>query len=159
MYFTQTAKKIAPLLIERNETICVAESTTGGLISANLLSVPGASAYFEGGSVVYTMASRKAFLTLNRDRLKGLEPLTEAMAIAFAEAAREGLETTWGIAELGAAGPEGSPYGHPAGTSVIGISGPETYSTTIVTGSKDRSENMITFTEDALKLLEASLST
>ena len=83
MYFSSAANRIAALLIERNETICVAESTTGGLISANLLSVPGASAYFEGGSVVYTMASRKAFLTLKRDRLRGLEPLTEAMAIAL----------------------------------------------------------------------------
>ena len=158
MIFSKTAANIGRILTERNEKVCVAESSTGGLISANLLSVSGASAFYEGGSVVYTLASRRAFLDLDRERLQGLEPLTEAMVIEFARSARAGLDCTWAIAELGAAGPSGSPYGHSAGTSVIGIVGPIICSTTITTRADHRADNMAAFTKGALMLFETALS-
>ena len=155
--FSETVNAIAELLIDRGDTVSVAESSTGGLISANLLSVPGASAYFQGGSVVYTRASRLAFLDLDRDRVSQLKPLTEEMVAEFARAAREKLNTTWGIAELGAAGPAGTPYGHDAGTSVIAISGPCSISSTTRTGEDDRPSNMLAFTEAGLRLFRRAL--
>lgn len=155
--FSALANDIAKILVARNETVSVAESSTGGLISANLLSVPGASAYFQGGSVVYTLASRRAFLDLDRERVRKLQPLTEEMVIEFALAARAKLDTTWGIAELGAAGPAGTPYGHDAGISVIAVSGPRSISFTTRTGNDDRQANMLAFTESALRLFQEAL--
>ena len=157
--FTDTVTEIARLLIDRGDTVSVAESSTGGLISANLLSVPGASAYFQGGSVVYTLASRRAFLNLDRDRVRELKPLTEEMVAEFARAAREKLETTWGIAELGAAGPAGTPYGHGPGISVIAISGPCSITSTTRTSDDDRNSNMLAFTEACLLLFRGALQT
>ena len=157
--FSETVNAIAELLIDRGDTVSVAESSTGGLISANLLSVPGASAYFRGGSVVYTRASRLAFLDLDRDRVSQLKPLTEEMVAEFALAAREKLNTTWGIAELGAAGPAGTPYGHDAGVSVVAISGPRSISSTTRTSEDDRHSNMLAFTEAGLLLFRRALQT
>lgn len=155
--FDPISHRIAALLTERDESVSVAESSTGGLISANLLSVPGASSYFRGGSVVYTLDSRRAFLDLDRDKLRSLKPLTTEMVQEFAHAARLKLGTTWGIAELGATGPAGTPYGHGPGVSVIGISGPVNQAIRIETHSDNREENMFSFTEAALKLFEESL--
>lgn len=151
-----TAAEIATLLKEHKWTVSVAESSSGGLISSRLLAVPGASKYFLGGSVVYTLASRRAFLDIP-ERAKELEPLSEPMAEAFAEAARDKLNATWGIAELGAAGPAGSRYGHPPGTSVIGVAGPVSRTTTVSTGSDDRGANMEAFASAALELLRVAL--
>ncbi len=155
--FSPLADQIAKILIETKQSICVAESSTGGLIAANLLSVAGASAYFVGGSVVYSLKSRHELLELDPAATKNLKPLTEAMVLEFAKAARRKLETTWAIAELGAAGPAGTPYGHAAGTSVIGISGPIEATITLQTGSADRAGNMLAFTVGALQLLVQTL--
>ncbi len=151
--------RIAVLLKRKGETVTVAESSTGGLLSAELLSVPGASAYYSGGSVIYTLPSRRALLGISREDVAGLEPLTEAMALAFARAAREKLPSTWAIAELGVAGPTGAAYGHPPGISVIGIDGPKQVTARIETGISDRVENMNRFTAHALALLESALTT
>ena len=145
--------RAATLLKERGEKVVVCESSTAGLISASLLAVPGASAYFEGGAVVYTLASRKVYLKLTRADVEGLEPLTEAMVMRFAEVAREQMGTTWAISELGVAGPTGARYGHPPGISVLAIDGPVRLSTTIETGSDKREENMWAFTQAACDLL------
>ncbi len=122
--FSSVCAAIACKLAASGHSVSVAESSTGGLIAANLLSVAGASSYFRGGSVIYTRESRRAFLDLDVTKLRGLKPLTETMVVEFAHAARLKLDATWGIAELGAAGPKGTPYGHAPGTSVVGISGP-----------------------------------
>lgn len=148
----------AEALKRLEQTVAVAESSTGGLISAALLAVPGASAYFVGGSVVYTLESRKHVLGIRRADVEGLEPLTEAMVLRFAEKARAQLSTTWGIAELGVAGPTGARYGHPPGISVIGIAGPVTRSLLIETGDSDREKNMWAFTERALALFSDTLA-
>ncbi|MCB1694179.1 MAG: CinA family protein [Pseudomonadales bacterium] len=154
---SDVVRAIAAKLIERGETVSVAESSSGGLISASLLAVPGASGYYRGGSVVYTLPSRRAFLDIPRDRVEGLKPLSEEMVAVFAEAAREKLDATWGIAELGAAGPTGSRYGHDAGTSAIGIHGPHCLTAIIETGSSDREANMWAFTDAALALFLRAL--
>ncbi len=156
--FSQHASSAAKLLIEHDHSVSVAESSTGGLISASLLSVPGASRYFLGGSVIYTIQSRRAFLDLDRERIKELKPLTEEMALEFARAARAKLNTTWGIAELGVAGPGKTPYSAEAGISVVALAGPVEASVTVRTGSDDREENMQVFTDRALQLLVQTLA-
>ena len=155
--FSSLCADIASTLVASGHSVSVAESSTGGLIAANLLSVAGASSYFRGGSVIYTRESRHAFLDLDVIKLKGLKPLTEPMVAEFAHAARLKLDSTWGIAELGAAGPAGTPYGHAPGTSVIGISGPVNASITVETFSENREENMALFTEAALTLFNTTL--
>lgn len=156
-YFEASAT-IGKKLIELKQTVSVAESSTGGFIAANLLSVPGASAFFVGGSVVYSLRSRRAFLDFDRERVKKLQPLSEEMVLEFARAARAKLDTTWGVAELGAAGPAPTPYGHAAGTSVIAVSGPIEMTLKIETDSNDRQANMLAFTEAALDLFSKALS-
>lgn len=155
---TDLGGRVAALLRESGQTVAVAESSTGGLISASLLAVPGASAYFVGGSVIYTRESRKQLLGVSADDVAGLEPLTEAMAAAFARRAREQLGTTWGLVELGAAGPAGTRYGHPPGLSVVAVDGPVSRTIRIETGSAARETNMWHFTARALALLETAVA-
>ena len=155
--FSDISQSVARQLITHGHSVSVAESSTGGLIAANLLSVAGASNYFRGGSVIYTRESRYAFLDLDLVKLKGLKPLTEPMVAEFADAARLNLHATWGIADLGAAGPRGTPYGHAPGTSVIVISGPINATVTVEPPSDSREDNMVRFAEAALSPLNETL--
>ena len=155
---SKLCEPIADRLKANKQTISVSESSTGGLISAALLSIPGASAYYKGGSVIYTLASRKIFLNLSKQDVEGLEPMTESMALRFAEKTKEVLDSDWAIAELGIAGPTGSPYGVDPGTSVVAISGPSDNFVRIETGNTDRESNMMDFTKRALQLLSRTLT-
>jgi PncC family amidohydrolase len=152
------AEKIAARLIERRETIAVAESSTGGLIAAALLAVPGASAYVIGGAVVYTKASRAALLGITDTDMQGLRPATEAYSLLVARRVRERLGATWGLGETGATGPSGNRYGDPAGHSCMAIAGSIERAVTLQTGSADRRANMDAFAKRALDLLLETLS-
>ena len=147
----------AEALVRSGATVAVAESSTGGLISAALLAVPGASAYYRGGSVIYTLEARRELLGIRRADVEGLDPLTEAMVARFAAKARGQLGATWAIAELGVAGPTPARYGHEPGLSVLAVDGPRPMTRTIQTGSRDREANMWQFTEAALALLVDAL--
>jgi nicotinamide-nucleotide amidase len=136
------AEKIGALLKQRKETIAIAESSSGGLIAASLLSVAGASAYFLGGAVVYTRKSMQELVGLTDESFKGMRGLTEQTALILARGARDRLATTWGIAEIGAAGPTGSRYGDAAGTTAIAVVGPVERAAKIQTGSSNRAANM-----------------
>lgn len=151
------AEKIGALLKQRKETIAIAESSSGGLIAASLLSVPGASAYFLGGAVVYTRKSMQELLGLTEESFKGMRGITEPTALILARGARDRLASTWGISEIGAAGPTGSRYGDAAGTTCIAVVGPRERAAVIRTGSADRAANMRAFAEGALRLFEESL--
>jgi nicotinamide-nucleotide amidase len=151
------AEKIAVMLKQRRENIAVAESTTGGLISAALLSVPGASSYFIGGAVVYTLKARRAMLEVPDSAFAGIKSITEEGAMILARAARTRFAVTWSIAEIGASGPTGNRYGDAAGHSCIAIAGPVERSITVETGSADRVANMRTFSAAALNLLIESM--
>ena len=155
---SKLCEPIADRLKANKQTISVSEPSTGGLISAALLSIPGPSAYYKGGSVIYTLASRKIFLNLSKQDVEGLEPMTESMALRFAEKTKEVLDSDWAIAELGIAGPTGSPYGVDPGTSVVAISGPSDNFVRIETGNRDRESNMMDFTKSALQLLSRTLT-
>ncbi len=151
------AEQIGHLLTARTETIAIAESSAGGLISAALLAVPGASAYFLGGAVVYTRTARSVLLDIPESALEGIRPSTEAYALLLARTARTCFGSTWSIAETGATGPTGNRYGDAAGHACIAVSGPIEKSQTLETGSADRLHNMRTFAQAALTLLLDSL--
>ena len=155
------AERIAVKLKARKETISVGESSTAGLISAALLAVPGASAYFVGGAVVYTRVSRTELLRVTEEEfaaMAGITPSTEPYALLFARKIRERLSTTWAVGETGTAGPTGSRYGHAAGHSCVGVIGPNgERAITIETGKDDRVDNMRTFSIEALTLLEKAI--
>ncbi len=147
------ATQLAALLKQRGETIGIAESSTGGMISAALLAVPGASAYFIGGAVVYTKTARRALLGISDEAMAGMRPSTEAYALLVARTARERFATTWALGETGATGPTGNRYGDAAGHSCIAIIGTVERAVTIETGSADRFGNMSAFTAAALDLI------
>ncbi|HTT47509.1 MAG TPA: CinA family protein [Pseudolabrys sp.] len=152
------AEKIAARLIERRETIAVTESSTGGLIAAALLAVPGASAYFLGGAVAYTKAARLALLGLGDADMQGLRPATEAYSLLIARRVRERHSATWGLGETGATGPTGNRYGDAAGHTCIAVVGPIERAVTLETGSADRQANMIAFAKRALEMLDEALA-
>jgi PncC family amidohydrolase len=151
------AEKIAARLIARKETIAVAESSAGGLIAAVLLAVPGASAYFLGGAVVYTKTARAALLGVGDAEMQGLRPSTEAYAQLNARRVRERHNATWGLGETGATGPTGNRYGDAAGHTCIAIAGPVERAITLETGNADRQANMLAFVRRALELLDEAI--
>ena len=152
------AEKIAERLIAGKQTIAIAESSTGGLVAAALLAVPGASAYFVGGAVVYTKASRAALLGIGDAEMQGMRPATEQYSLLIARRVRERHGATWGFGETGAAGPSGNRYGDPAGHTCMAIAGPIERAITLQTGSVDRLANMDMFTERALAFLVETIS-
>jgi nicotinamide-nucleotide amidase len=152
-----TAEKIGTVLTKRGHTIAVAESSAGGLVSAALLSVPGASAFFLGGAVVYTAAARSALLGIGEAEMTGLRSASASYALLIARTVRERHSATWGVAETGAAGPTGNRYGDAAGHACVAVSGPIERIVTIETGETDRVTNMRAFAAGLLDLLEKAL--
>ena len=153
------AEKIGAVLTARGQTVAVAESSAGGLVSAALLSVPGASAYFLGGAVVYTAAARVTLLDIGEAEMDGLRSASEPYALILARTVGERHGATWGIAETGAAGPSGNRYGDAAGHTCLAVSGPVERVVTIETGEADRVTNMCAFAAALLELLDESLVT
>jgi nicotinamide-nucleotide amidase len=151
------AEKIAAKLIERHETIAVAESSTGGLISAALLAVPGASAYFLGGGVIYTRDARRILMDIPDEAMKGIRSASEPYAKLLASQIRQRFSTNWGLSETGATGPTGNRYGDAAGHSCMAVAGPQAQVITLETGSSDRLANMQVFARAALNLLLQNL--
>ena len=152
------AEKIATQLVARKQTIAVAESSTGGLISAALLSVPGASAYFLGGAVVYTRDARRLLMDIPDEAMKGLRSASEPYAKLLASQVRERFATDWGLSETGATGPTGNRYGDAAGHCCTAVAGPQNEVFTLETGIADRQANMQAFAKTALNLLLENVS-
>ena len=152
------AAEVGELLKARGQTIAVAESAAGGLMSAALLSVPGASAYFMGGAAIYTRRARRVLLGMGDQLPAGMVSATEPYALFLARTARERLTTDWGLGETGAAGPTGNSKGDPPGHACIAVVGPAgEKSRTVRTGNPDRAANMQAFTVAALELLRECL--
>ncbi len=152
------AGRVADMLKSRKQTIAVAESSAGGLLSAVLLAVPGASAYFLGGAVVYTRVARELLTGIDDAAMRGLRSSSEPYALLLARNSRERFGATWGLAETGASGPSGNRYGDAAGHTCVAVSGPHERVLTLETGSGDRVANMRAFTRAALELIEAELA-
>jgi PncC family amidohydrolase len=168
----ELAARVAALLIERRQTLAVAESSAGGLIASGLLAVPGASAYFLGGAVVYTAQAREALLGITPEMMAGMRASTEGYAKLLAARARGKLGADWGLAETGATGPSGNRYGDAAGHACFAVSGRLAWrmaqdqapspggeaARTLETGSADREANMEAFAVGALRMLEEALT-
>ena len=145
------------LLIERHETVGVGEGSCGGLISAALLAVPGASRYFRGGGVIYTLAALDGLLTGEVERPAPLQGASEPWAMHLARSARAHMSTDWGIGEGGAAGPTGNRYGNPAGHAWVAVSGAKEAAVNVLTDNDNRLDNMAAFAIAALELLTTTL--
>jgi PncC family amidohydrolase len=150
------AAALGARLKARGATVAVAESSAGGLVSAALLAVPGASAYYKGGGVIYTRDARAGLLRLPPEVVT-MPGATEEYALIVARAIRDALGAGWGLAETGASGPAGNRYGHAAGHCCVAVAGPVERSLTLETESDDREENMWRFAAAALALLDESL--
>ena len=148
------AASVGALLKQSQQTIAVAESACGGLISASLVAVPGASAYYVGGAVIYPRAAQQGFLRVPDHVMADMRARTEAYALLNARTIGESLGTTWALSETGASGPTGNRYGDDAGHACIAVAGPIDRVITLETGEADREANMWTFARAALELLE-----
>jgi len=146
------AEPVGQLLKERGQTVAVSESAAGGLVSAALLSVPGASGYYLGGASVYTQTARRGLLRFS-DANAQLRGSTEEYATLTATTMRDLLEADWAIGESGAAGPSGNRYGDPAGHVALAVVGPVSATRIVQTGNGDREANMWAFAQAALDLL------
>lgn len=151
------AASVGALLKERGENIAVCESASGGLISAALVSIGGASAYYLGGTVSYTQSSREGLMDVTEEMMEGMRASTEPYALMNARIIREKLGATWGLSETGASGPTGNRYGDAAGHACLAVVGPVERSVTLETASADREANMWAFTKAALELLESCI--
>ncbi|HCP00349.1 MAG: damage-inducible protein [Alphaproteobacteria bacterium] len=143
---------IAEILKARGDTVAVAETSAGGLISAQLLAVGGASAYFMGGGVLYTGNARETLAGITNADMANMRSSSEPFAELLADTLRRRLASTWGLAETGAAGPTGNRYGDDAGHTCVAVSGPVSGVVTLQTGNEDRGANMWRFSAEALKL-------
>jgi len=157
--FNTMAARIAEALKARREKIAVIDGATGGLISASLLTVPGALKFYVGGGVLYSFVARDVLLGLDRSAYEGMASATESYALLQARAVRERFGAAWGVAETGAAGSSVHPLGIASGRSCVALVGPgiEVVRTT-ETQSDDRIANMQTFTRAALTLLVETLA-
>ncbi len=151
------AERVGALLKARGETVAVAESSSGGLLSAALLAVPGASAYFLGGAIVYTAKARMKLLEIPREAVSGMRSASEPYALLLARNTATRFASTWALSETGAAGPAGNPYGDLPGHSCIALAGLSERVITLETGKTDRVENMHDFARAALELLLAEI--
>ncbi len=151
---TSVSESIGALLKETGDSLAVSESSCGGLISATLVAVPGASAYYVGGSVVYTRTAQQGLLDVPESAMEGIRASSEPYAELNARVIRERLGTTWAVSETGASGPTGNRYGDSAGHACIAVSGPVEKAITVETGDDNREANMWVFAKAALDLLE-----
>jgi nicotinamide-nucleotide amidase len=151
------AERIAAKLKAKNETISIAESSTAGLISAALLAIPGASAYFLGGAVAYTRQAKLLLLGLDEAALAQFRPATEPHALVLARGVKTRFAASWGLGETGATGPTGNRYGDAAGHTCLAVAGIVERAVTLETGSSDRLANMHAFARAALELLAEAI--
>lgn len=153
------AGNIAAALRERGQTIAVADGATGGLVSAGLLTVPGALDFFVGGGVVYSLRARDVLFALPRDAYKGMRGVTAEYALLQARAIRDNFGADWGLAESGSVGGSAHPTGARPGRSVAALVGPDGFerTATMQTKSDERLANMGFFAQNALNLAEDAL--
>jgi PncC family amidohydrolase len=152
------AAEVARLLAERGESVAVAESSAGGIISAALLGVPGASAYFKGGAVVYNADAKERLAGITKAELEVARSSTTEHTALLARAIRRRLDSVWAVAETGATGPTGNRYGDAAGHVALAVSGPVERTDVLETGDSDRRRNMEAFAAEAVRLLRDAIA-
>jgi len=120
----ELARRIVAGLTARGQTLAVAESLTGGLLTARIVDVPGASVVLRGGVVAYATDLKHALLGVDAALLARCGPVDPDVAAAMARGVREGLGATWGVATTGVAGPDPQD-GRPPGTVFVATAGPD----------------------------------
>ncbi|EDU44711.1 CinA protein competence- and mitomycin-induced [Pyrenophora tritici-repentis] len=149
-------QEVATLLKERKETVSVAETAAGGLLSATLLSFPGASTYYRGGLTLYTLESRIAFAGWTQETISSYSGPTPSIVSGLAEHTRSTLGSTYTVSESGTAGPTGgSTRNRTPGYVALAVarSGGATVTREVETGSSEREANMVAFALEGLRLL------
>ncbi|WP_031075754.1 CinA family protein [Streptomyces sp. NRRL S-118] len=117
------AERALMLLAERDQTVAVAESLTGGLVAAELTSVPGASRSFRGSVTAYATELKRDLLGVDRALLEDRGAVDPDVALQMAAGVRTRLRAGWGVATTGVAGPEPQD-GQPVGTVFVAVCGP-----------------------------------
>ena len=116
---------IGGLLIDKQSSIAVAESCTGGRVAALMSSVPGASAYFYGGVVAYKTETKQDVLGVSKNLIQKYSVVSEEVALAMAKGVRDRMKSTYAIATTGNAGPTKGDSDAEVGTVVIALVGPD----------------------------------
>ncbi|XMA18394.1 hypothetical protein WAI453_011185 [Rhynchosporium graminicola] len=149
--------EVSKLLKEKKETVSVAETAAGGIISASILSTPGASGIYKGGLTLYTLESRIAFAGWTQENIKTYKGPTPDIVAGLASSVRSTLGSTYTICESGTAGPTGgnTPNRTPGYVALAVATESGVYKRELSTGHEgDREANMIAFAVEALTLLE-----
>jgi nicotinamide-nucleotide amidase len=150
------AALVIEALTRRGETLAVAESLTGGLLAATIVDVPGASAAFRGGLVVYATDLKSTLAGVPPDLLAERGPVDPDVALALADGARERFAADWGLAATGVAGPT-EQGNKPAGTVYVGCAGPDGVSVRALALPGDRTAVRRATVTAALDLLAGRL--
>ncbi|MEU6686141.1 CinA family protein [Streptomyces sp. NPDC046832] len=120
---SSTATDVVRLLTVKGETLAVAESLTGGLVAAEITSVPGASKVFRGSVTAYATDLKHDLLEVDAALLAARGAVDPQVAAQMAAGVRKALGTDWGIATTGVAGPDPQD-GQPVGTVFVAVDGP-----------------------------------
>jgi PncC family amidohydrolase len=152
------AAQIGAQLAARGQTVAVAETAAGGLLSASLLAVAGASGWYLGGVVAYSAASKSAWLGVSPEAFQPYGVVSETGAEQLAAAVRAAAGATWGVGEAGIAGPQtGRRSAKPAGLAYVAVAGPVTLVREVRSGRDERVANQMAFALAALNLLWEAL--
>jgi nicotinamide-nucleotide amidase len=147
------------LLMERGQTLAVAESLTGGMLGSRLSGIPGASKAFVGGFITYNNGQKEALLGVDPQVLADATEVSEPVAMQMANTARDKTGADWALSLTGYAGPDGGTEENPVGTVFIGLSGPDGYLTShrfrYPSGDRDRVRQFVV--QSSLNLLRLAL--
>jgi nicotinamide-nucleotide amidase len=114
-------RRVGGALSRTGATVALAESCTGGLIASLLTDIPGASEYVDRSLVAYAYDAHRTLLGVSRETLDAHGTVSEESARQMAQAARDGADTTWGLAATGVLGPGGGTPEKPVGTVFVGV--------------------------------------
>jgi nicotinamide-nucleotide amidase len=148
---------VGKLLIEKKQTLSLAESCSGGLIAHLVTSVPGSSAYFMGGVVSYSYESKTKMLGVTTETLEKFGAVSEEVVTQMALGAKKEFKTDWAVSASGIAGPDGGMEGKPVGTVWIAVAGPNVVKAKKFQFGGDRERNIAVTAFTALNMLRKEL--
>jgi len=134
---TTLSTTIVESLKSTGETLSIAESLTGGALTSEIVSVPGASHILKGSIVAYSVEIKVHELSVSQNIIDKVGVVSEEVALAMADGVKARMNSTWSIASTGVAGP-GPHHGIPAGTVWLAIVGPDTRETVKLALEGDR---------------------
>lgn len=151
------SKEINLLLWKNGETLSTAESCTGGMIASAITAVPGSSQYFKGGVISYTNEIKMNVLGVKKETIEAHTEVSEETAKEMVEGVRKLMDTTYGVAVTGIAGPGGGSPEHPVGTIWIAVGDKFDTMTQKIDENLGREKNMARAASIALGMLKELL--